>query len=248
MRRPLPISVQILEFDSNLFGFTVGRVDVDGLASSSAPETLAIASEWGIRLLYCESSKKLDLSPFSSDVLTKHVDKKTRFLKSVASTTQPASFVGGRIEKLLADKPSESLVDLALSSGEWSRFRLDEHIPKGVFEKLYQIWISRSVRGEIAESVLVARNVNDELLGMITVGQVDDRADIGLLAVGEIARGRGVGRALLAAAEEHARTLGRKLIQVVTQGNNTPACRIYEAAGYSVELESHVYHLWLPER
>ena len=55
-------------------------------------------------------------------------------------------------------------------------------------------------------------------------------------------RRRGVGRALLAFVEDHARSRGCRAIRAETQDINVPACRIYASAGYSIaEVNRHAY-------
>ena len=55
-------------------------------------------------------------------------------------------------------------------------------------------------------------------------------------------RRRGVGRRLLAFAEEHARAAGVAAVRVETQDINVPACRFYARAGYTfVEMNRHAY-------
>ncbi|MBB5933385.1 GNAT family N-acetyltransferase [Streptomyces zagrosensis] len=55
------------------------------------------------------------------------------------------------------------------------------------------------------------------------------------LAVDEWARGRGVGRGLLHAACAEARRQGAVRLTLRVLGHNTPARRLYEAAGFAVE-------------
>ncbi len=55
------------------------------------------------------------------------------------------------------------------------------------------------------------------------------------LAVAEEARGAGVGRALLRAAQEEARRLGARRITLRVLGHNTPARKLYESEGFVVE-------------
>jgi ribosomal protein S18 acetylase RimI-like enzyme len=52
------------------------------------------------------------------------------------------------------------------------------------------------------------------------------------LAVLPAQRGAGVGRALLAAAEEHARATGCCKLTLEVQEDNTPARRLYERVGF----------------
>ncbi|GAA2424401.1 GNAT family N-acetyltransferase [Streptomyces mauvecolor] len=55
------------------------------------------------------------------------------------------------------------------------------------------------------------------------------------LEVAEAARGRGVARALLRAACEHARRQGATRITLRVLGHNAPARALYEAEGFAVE-------------
>jgi ribosomal protein S18 acetylase RimI-like enzyme len=55
------------------------------------------------------------------------------------------------------------------------------------------------------------------------------------LAVAPAARGRGVARALLAAAEDQARSQGAAKVTLRVLGTNAAARRVYERAGYVVE-------------
>lgn len=63
------------------------------------------------------------------------------------------------------------------------------------------------------------------------------------LYVEEEARGRGVGRALIAACWDAARALGLKLIMIGVLAGNTRAQSVYEAAGfahYAMELRKYM--------
>lgn len=55
------------------------------------------------------------------------------------------------------------------------------------------------------------------------------------LVVAEEARGAGVGRALLRAAQEEARRLGARRITLRVLGHNAPARKLYESEGFVVE-------------
>lgn len=60
------------------------------------------------------------------------------------------------------------------------------------------------------------------------------RAILGFLVVEE-ARGAGIGRALLRAAREEARRQGARRLTLRVLGHNTPARRLYESEGFTVE-------------
>jgi ribosomal protein S18 acetylase RimI-like enzyme len=68
-------------------------------------------------------------------------------------------------------------------------------------------------------------------------------AHLEALAVGEGAEGQGVGKALLVAAEDEARTRGAETITLHVFARNTRARGLYEGAGYDGELMRYIKDL-----
>ena len=84
--------------------------------------------------------------------------------------------------------------------------------------------------------VLVAEQDGD-VVGMAHVApseaaNASHRAEVQRVAVAEHARGLGVGRALMRAAEDEARARGVTLLWLTTH-DGTEACAFYEAIGYA---------------
>ncbi len=48
----------------------------------------------------------------------------------------------------------------------------------------------------------------------------------------------------MTSAEKWFSNSGYKSIQVVTQGDNIPACKLYESCGYTIESVELFYHIW----
>jgi ribosomal protein S18 acetylase RimI-like enzyme len=85
------------------------------------------------------------------------------------------------------------------------------------------------------------RSLGGATLALGTTGfqMSEDRSDLAVLwdiRVAPTARGRGVGRALIRAAEALARTRGYRELKVETQNVNAPACRFYEASGFELRV------------
>lgn len=79
---------------------------------------------------------------------------------------------------------------------------------------------------------------------------LEGRSDLAILwdiRVVTDARGRGLGRALLQAAEEWARRRNCIEMKIETQNNNVPACRFYEHLGYSLREARHGAYQDFPE-
>ena len=151
-----------------------------------------------------------------------------------------------RIAEHPKSEPSFDVVRLAVAAGAYSRFRLDPRVPEESFQRLYEIWIVRSVLGELADAVFVADRGTDldDPVGLITVSLTGGQGSIGLIAVDESARGQGVGSQMIHAAHRWLLGRGARNVEVVTQLDNHKACRLYEKCGYTHAELQHVYHFW----
>ena len=140
--------------------------------------------------------------------------------------------------------PTAEIEKLSIQSGEYSRFSTDPNIPRDKFEALYKEWIHKSLNKEIADEVLVILD-NTNVAGMITLGNKNDNGDIGLLSVDTRYRGKKYGEMLVRSAQTWFIRNGYKFGHVVTQADNTAACRLYTKCGYSVSKVEYFYHFWM---
>lgn len=234
--------VEMLPWDSSQFGFPVARWLGDPDAGIVA-ETLPILRGLGIRLVYLFSGTSGTAPSLKmQDIGARWVDRKTRFGRAIL----PPILALGTAKSFPFGDPSPSMVELAMTSGSYSRFKLDPQMPHACFEALYRTWIRRSTAREIADEVLVAGE-EGKIQGMVTIRIAGSAAHIGLIAVEAAARGKGLGRTLIRAAECWAFDRGAERMEVVTQGGNQAACSLYERCGYRVISEEDVYHLWIAQ-
>lgn len=225
----------ILPWDSGFFKFKVARIKENVSLALDNP-VLNGLFENNINLVYYSSPNQLKV--FENRCYTiSLVDKKITYAKEVSSRQHNSKVVAYN-----QSYPDEKLVNLAISSGVYSRFNTDKRIRRESFETLYTLWITKSVSKEIAEEVLVYKEDN-EIQGFVTVGKKGNRGDIGIIAVDAAFRGKGIGKSLMFEAENYYYNKTNK-IQVVTQGDNIPACKLYESCGYAVEKSEYFYHLW----
>jgi acetyltransferase len=87
------------------------------------------------------------------------------------------------------------------------------------------------------ERLLLVADEGGQIVGMAQLvfsgaTNADHRAEVQRLGVSAEARGRGIGRQLMAAVEEAARESGVTLLWLTTH-DGTEACAFYEAIGYT---------------
>jgi dTDP-4-amino-4,6-dideoxy-D-galactose acyltransferase len=233
----------LLPWDSEHFGFPIGRVvparlssDLSAaaiewakqnkvsclyfLADPKDPQLLSLAGEWGFEFVDARMTLQLD-------TLAGRIEAGPRTVEIAVAT-------GG-------DLPM--LEEIASNAHRETRFFLDSRFPTKKVADLYREWIRRDV---LAGRVLIATG-NGSCLGYVSLSMAagDDGACISLIAVSESARGRGVGGAMLEAALELAKNCGMSRVTVVTQAANVSALRLYQSAGFRSSSCEYWFHRWL---
>ena len=230
-----------LDWDSNFFGFKVAKIEGVKIDESELDKSLKLFKKKKFTLVYASFREKINSSSiFLNDYEIKLVDKKVTYLKDV----DRGSLYEQGIFNYDLKNPTQQMLKLALESGVYSRFNYDKKIGKSKFEELYKLWMINSVNGSIAKKIIVFKEESN-ILGMVTLTEKGDRADIGIIAVDNDSRGKGIGKALMKAAEKWAHHNNYSNIQVVTQGFNKPACKFYKKIGFSEEKVEFFYHFWL---
>lgn len=230
--------IQRLEWDSAFFGY-----DVAGLKLEHPDELKNLPDPgWQYNLLYLFVDATKDdpaaiRALWPSAVLA---DKKVVYYKKLSPVPECDD---PEIVRFAAQPVSQAFYKLAWSSGVYSRFRLDSRIGEEKFRQMYSEWLDKSVGRQIAEEVFIAGPA-DAPYGFITIGKKKGRYDIGLIAVDAAVRNAQIGSRLIRRAEAYAWSNGIDELQVVTQQDNTGACRFYEKNGFETESITHIYHIW----
>lgn len=238
---------KILDWDSGFFGFTVTRIIPERMRLQDLGDALRSMQREKVTLAYWASNPHdsesqeaaLSCGGFLADRKITYVIDAEEMHRGLLPVDSLAL-----VEEFNDLKATPELEDLAIQAGIYSRFNVDPKIPAGRFVDLYTLWIHNSVNKKIADSVLVVRN-EGKIVGMVTVGAKNDRADIGLVAVDASMRGRSLGPAMVQAAQKWALNNGFSAAQVVTQGDNLAACRLYEKCGYRIDKVENLYHFWV---
>jgi len=230
------IDIQPLQWDSDFFGIRVGRVDACSQEelTSLKSKSLELKEQFDLLYLFCPQNLNFEQN---GAVLA---DEKTIYTKTVeCKVSSPDVFV------YQPKVPNEELYELALVSGQYSRFKLDENFPKGSFEKLYNRWIEQSVNGNIANVVFV-HSTQNHINGMMTVKWDDNEAHIGLVAVNPNCQSQGIGSILMQSVESYlSKNANVTKFSVATQWANNKAKHWYEKNGFTIESVTKIYHWWM---
>lgn len=221
------------DWDSEFFGYPVGICQVE---NSHELDLKTFEKEAGaFRLLYIFSSSELKLAD------SKLVDKKVILKKKSWPEIAKPSFE--EFDEKIHDY--QQLLNLALLSGVYSRFKLDNNFKNNEFERLYKKWLDNSLSNKTQTKVIVIRK-DDELTGMVTIDLKESNiAKIGLLSVATNHQGKGIGKQLLNAVNFISAGNNCASIEVPTQQFNIPAMNLYQKHGFEIFSITHIYHKWI---
>lgn len=231
---------RFLEWDTRFFGVRIGTLAAHGLSEERWRAALEWCRKERIECLYLLSDQHDREQHVRAEAAgARRVDERT----SIAAALPAAPPLAPDPELRLAVEPDlPALRALAGSAHTNSRFWRDGGFARERCAELYSIWIERDVRGQ--STVYVAGPAGAPL-GYVTVALEPAAATMGLLAVAENARGQGLGRRLTLRAFEFARAAGRKRVELVTQGPDNVALKLYASCGFQVERIEIWHHLWL---
>lgn len=228
------MEILTLDWDTKLFGYLVGKVVVQ---NSLLDQDLLLNNDF--RLIYLFSNKKI-----SKELVNKHnlflADEKIDLITNVSALNFDRFPNDNFVELSEID---DILLDLTFQSGHYSRFKIDPNFKEKEFEKLYSIWIEKSISNKIAEKV-IGFLVDKKLVGFVTICLNDNAYDIGLIAVDESHRNLKIGKQLLSYVFNYAIRNKIEIVTVTTQKQNHGALKFYINHGFSINKTNYIYHLW----
>ena len=234
---------QRLDWDSDFFGFNIGRVNVNQLTAETLTQIETWCAEQPVDCLYfLADSADRQTAWLAQQGGFIYVDNRVVLTaKLTAPPSQPTAIRLSRPEDLPV------LREIARTGHRDSRFYFDPVIPDNRCDDLFVTWIERSMAGAIADAVLVAL-VDEQPVGYsaLQIAQTPEgrRAKLTLIAIGEQARGQGLGSSLVQGTLRWFWERDFRTVEVVTQGRNVGAQRLYTRQGFVPTATGSWYHRW----
>ena len=232
---------QLLAWDTDFFGFKIARVITHRLT----PEKYSLIEAWchdqQIRCLYFladvddnETIQVAETNGFN------FVDIRLTFARTMhdwlakPNNTLVRSCREGDLPKLAA---------IARIGHTDTRFFFDHRFPHDKAQLLYQIWLEKSFQNPKA-AVIVGHD-NEQAHSYITcIIETNGHGSIGLVGVDASNQGQGIGYTLVQAALNWFAEQQVTEVEVVTQGRNIRAQRLYQRNGFITQSVQLWYHRW----
>lgn len=219
-------SVELLEWDSEFWGVRIARVD--------SPDIDEWARDFGIACVYyLAPAEDAGAARAAEEAGFRLTDVRVELARPSERSDAPVRpHEDGDVERLRA---------IARVNHGDTRFYADPNFADERCDDLYETWIRRSCEGW-ADAVLVAGEA--EPVGYVSLHMRGDSGSIGLIGVDALARGRGVGEALVRGAVDWCAAEGLARCTVVTQGRNVAAQRLFQRCGFRTSSLGLWFHKW----
>ena len=251
--------LQPLDWDSRVLGFGAARLELlvaapPGASMAVADALLARAVAEAERRGLRHISSRVDAADAAAVQGLEmrgfvNVDALLTFQAGVEEVAACAPIPGVVLRRgSVLDAPLVG--EMAAASFRHGRFHSDFAIPAEAAAAVYRTWAAACCEGTAADAVIVA-TLDDRLAGFVACRVVPETAvhlqrptgTIPLIATAGSARGRGIGRALVAAAAGWCREHDLVSVDVGTQLSNVAAARLYEGCGFRLVAGSLSFRL-----
>jgi len=235
----------MLEWDTHFFGFPVAQISQIQLNSENIKHVLAFCRVHHVRLLQfkCDAHNKISIQ-----LAEKHgfhfTDVRMIMERKIEPEFSPLKLPGEINFRLANNRDVDQLMEIADDLYSLSRYYFDENFPKDRLGEFYQSWVKKAVLGQFDDYAWVLYDKNN-ILGFCTA-MVKNRpiARIGLVGIKNLFAGKGYGRLLLLHFLNDLKFRNINQVEVVTQGRNIPAQRLYQKSGFLTKCTEIYYHKW----
>ncbi len=242
---------EFLSWDTNFFGFRIARVRGNHLSDEQLPEILDWCIANKVRCLYFLAAvDDPHTVHLAEDAGFRQVDMRITFERNLLDRNiQPVRNEREGIKIRPVEKGDVPLLQrIARDSYTMTRFYFDEGFPRQRAGDLYDVWIKQSCEG-YADQVLVAE-FHNEPVGYITCHLSEREPEfgsIGLVGISPKTQGSGLGGLLIQRGLDWYADRMVSRVEVVTQGRNIKAQRLYQRCGFLTSNVQLWYHKWFGE-
>ena len=233
---------EILEWDSTFFGLKVAKVNhFDSIEEFDVIKKELTSNQVELAYIFSLPNSKMDAILKNEQVFL--ADEKVTFARMITEFELEGEV--DVIEEYNDANVTDKMLDIAIQTSEFSRFRIDTNFREDAFKKLYHQWIKNAVEHQGNGKLFVCQD-NHVLKGLVYLKEIDEtKGSISLIGVDQGYRGEQIGTKLIHQAVFYFSKLGKKEVQVVTQKANMLACNFYTKNGFQIIDTVNVYHLWV---
>jgi hypothetical protein len=230
-----------LPWDSEFFGFGIGKVDLDGLDAAAIAEVEAEARAQGIICLYGS------LDPIDPPATYRVQELGYRFVEAATSfdlkrDAPPIPHPSGITTRRGTEADLPELAAMIDSLAPWSRYAVDPRFGPEASRRMQHAWARRAATDTTGEYTMMVAEDETGIVAFLTRTLHPAPCADG---VGTTARGSGAARFLIECARDWAGD--GPLLSGTAAARNINVLRYVANCGFRVNHVRYLYHRWLDE-
>lgn len=235
---------QKLQWDSEFFGINIGYVSCLRLTPNIEKHIKKFIRKEKIDLLeyLCNCHDKQSVSTAEKNGYS-FVDIRITFekvLKNKVDVQERENYYVRKGEW----KDIEKLKEMAKGLYKYSRYYYDTNFDRDKVVEFYSNWVEKAILGQFDDYAHVLYHC-EEPIGFCTIKkQLLNTVKINLLGIHADYLGNGLGKYLLDITLKKLQDNGINYVEVVTQGRNYAAQRLYQTCGFLTKKTELWYHKW----
>lgn len=234
-----------LSWDTDFFGHRIAHANSNRLSAEGyeALETWCTKNQIDCLYFLADSDHQPTISVLESNQF--HFVDIRVILETRLSNPRPANPPANIVLRLSTPADTEPLLSITSNAYTQSRFYADSCFSRETCSQLYETWLRNSIETDYADAVVVAE-LDHTAVGYVTchLNKPDGEGNIGLVGVVETARGQRVGSQMIDYALNWFADHNMQAVNVVTQGRNISAQRLYQHSGFITRSVQVWYHKW----
>lgn len=233
-----------LKWDSDFFGFNVAYVSCLRLTPNIEKHIAGFVRKENIRMLeyLCNCHDKKSVITAEKNGYS-FVDIRLTF-EHFVQNNYPVNDCQGYCVREAGPKDIAKLRKIASNIYRFSRYYYDSNFDKDKVAEFYANWVEKAVLGKFDDFVYVLCHL-EEPIGFCSIRKNRlNSVTIGLFGMHSNYSGRGLSKYLLDTSLQKLRDSGIHYVEVVTQGRNYAAQRLYQRSGFLTKSVELWYHKW----
>ena len=227
------LKINKLEWDSNYFKKNIGSVYI-----KEPNVNLYNTEDFDLIYVFSDNYFQFKLNSFEKSFS----ETKLLFSKEIRNINKINNIEGEIITNPVMT-PNDEIYKLAIKSGDFSRFNLDEKVLKTDFENLYKKWIEKSFDYQEKDQIIIYK-IENKIAGLLAFKIDDTCGFLTLISVQEEFKGKGIGVLLVKKLENILLENNIIEVKISTQEINLIACNFYKKLGYKIINTKYLNHYW----
>ncbi len=234
-----------LDWDTDYFGFSVAKIVQDKVTEDELIDIFNYCRNNRIRLLEyaCDSHDRSSVL-LSEEYKFHFADIRLTFERFIREDEKWPAIPDGYQCVIAKSQHVSELMRMANGIYKSSRYCFDINFPQEKVKQFYSDWARKAVTGEF-DNLAYLLCKGKQPVGFCTVRFEEEGVGrIALVGMDSNVSGQGLGKVLLGQTLKLMANKGVRKVEVITQGRNYVAQRLYQRAGFVTKNVQLWYHRW----